>query len=89
LSTPFRDGKIYPEVGYTMSITLTPDQQQELDKKGKRPKRVVDPRTDTAYVLVPEDEYEAMRALLEDERRKQVIHATALRNAANRLDEIP
>ena len=72
-----------------MSITLTPDQQQALDKEGKRPQRVVDPRTDTAYVLVPEDEYEAMRALLEDERREQVIHATALRNAADRLDEMP
>jgi hypothetical protein len=71
-----------------MSITLTPDQQRELDKKGKRLKSVVDPRTDTACVLVPEDEYEAMRALLENERREQVIHATALRNAANRLNEL-
>jgi PHD/YefM family antitoxin component YafN of YafNO toxin-antitoxin module len=72
-----------------MSITLTPDQQYALDNEEKRPQRVVDPRTDTAYVLVPEDEYEAMRELLEDERREQVIHAAALRNAAGRLDEIP
>jgi len=72
-----------------MSITLTSDQQQALDKEEKHPQRVVDPRTDTAYVLVPEDEYEAMRALFEDERREQVIHSTALRNAAGRLDEIP
>ncbi len=72
-----------------MSITLTSDQQHALDKEGKHPQRVVDPRTDTAYVLVPEDEYEAMRALFEDERREQVIHSTGLRNAAGRLDEIP
>ena len=72
-----------------MSITLTPDQQRALDNEGGRPQRVIDPRTDTAYVLVPEDEYEAMRELLDDERREQVIHATALRNAAARLDEIP
>ena len=72
-----------------MSITLTPDQQQALDNEGKRPQRVVDPRNDTAYVLVPEGEYEAMRELLEDEQREQVIHAAALRNAAPRLDEIP
>lgn len=71
-----------------MSITLTPDQQQALDNEEKRPQRVVDPRTDTAYVLVPEQEYEAMRELIEDERREQVIHATSLRNAAGRLDEI-
>lgn len=72
-----------------MSIRLTPDQQQALDNEEERPQRVVDPRTDTAYVLVPEDEYQAMRELLEDERREQIIHATALRNAAARLDEIP
>jgi len=71
-----------------MSITLTPNQQQALDNEQRRPQRVVDPRTDTAYVLVPEDEYEAMRELLEEERREHAIHATALRNAAGRLDEM-
>jgi len=60
-----------------MSITLTPDQQQALDNEERRPQRVVDPRTDTAYVLVPEDEYEAMREILEDERREQLFHAAA------------
>lgn len=73
----------------TMSIELTPEQQEALDHQGRGPQRVVDPRTHAAYVLVPENEYEAMRELLEDECREQAIHAMALRNAGDRLDEIP
>lgn len=72
-----------------MSIELTPEQQQALDNQGMSPHRVIDPRTDTAYILVPDAEYKTMRELLEDERREQVIHAVALRNAASRLDEAP
>jgi hypothetical protein len=71
------------------NIELTPEQQRALDNHGRSPQRVVDPRTHTSYVLVPEVEYAAMRELLEDERREQVIHAVALRNAADRLDEAP
>jgi len=73
----------------TMNIELTREQQEALDQQGRGPQRVVDPRTHTAYVLVPENEYEAMREILEDERRERAIHALALRNAADRLDEIP
>jgi hypothetical protein len=73
----------------TMSIELTPEQQEALDQRGQGPQRIVDPRTHAAYVLVPEGEYAAMREFVEDERREQAIHAMALRNAANRLDEIP
>jgi hypothetical protein len=71
-----------------MHIELTPEQQEVLDHQGRSPQRVVDPRTHTAYVLVPENEYAMMREILEDERREQTIHAVALRNAADRLDEI-
>ncbi len=72
-----------------MGIELTPEQQKALDHEGRSPRRIVDPRTRTAYVLVPESEYDAMRELLADERREQAIHAVALRNAAARLDEAP
>jgi hypothetical protein len=72
-----------------MTIELTPEQQQALDEQGRGPQRVVNPRTHTAYVLVPEDEYAEMRVLLEEDRREQALHAVALRNAADRLDEIP
>ena len=71
-----------------MNIELTPEQQRALDNQVRGLQRVVDPRTDTAYVLVPEGEYEAMREFLEDEQREQTIHAVGLRNAAGRLDEI-
>jgi len=70
-------------------IELTPEQQRALDNHGKAPQRVIDPRTHVSYVLVPEAEYEAMRELLDDDRREHAIHAMALRNAAGRLDEIP
>ncbi len=71
-----------------MSIQLTP-QQQALDAQEDSPLRVIDPRTSTTYILVPEVDYEAVRELLEDERRQQAIHAVALRNAAGRMDEAP
>lgn len=67
-----------------MSIQLTPQQQQALDTQEGGPPRVIDPRTNTTYILVPEVDYEAVRELLEDERRQQAIHAVALRNAAGR-----
>jgi len=72
-----------------MSIQLTPQQQQALDTQKDSPPRVLDPRTNTTYVLVPEVDYEAFRELLEEERRQQAIHEVALRNAAGRMDEAP
>ena len=73
----------------TMNIELTPEQQEALDRQGRSPQRVVDPRTHAGYVLVPEEEYAMMRELIEDNQREQTIHDVALRNAADRLDEIP
>jgi hypothetical protein len=72
-----------------MSIELTPQQQQALDTKEESPPRVIDPRTNTTYILVPEVDYEFMRELLQEEHRRQAIHAVALRNAAGRIDDIP
>jgi len=72
-----------------MNIELTSQQREALDREGRGLRRVVDPRIRAAYVLVPESEYEAMPELFEDERREESIHAAALRNAANRLNESP
>lgn len=72
-----------------MDIQLTPQQQQALDTQEDRPPRVIDPRTNTAYILVPEVDYEAVQELLEEERRQQAIHAIALRNAVGRMNETP
>ena len=71
-----------------MPIELTEQQQQALDTLGETP-RVIDPRTSTAYVLVPAADYEAVRELPEDERRQRAIRAVALRNAAGRMNEEP
>ena len=72
-----------------MDIQLTPQQQQALDTQAERPPRVIDPRTNTVYILVPETDYGTMRELLDDERRQQAIHAIALRNAMGRVNEEP
>ena len=72
-----------------MSIPLTPDQLQALTIQADEWPRLVDPRNNTTYVLVTEDEYEAVRELLEDDRRQRAIRAIALRNAAGRMGESP
>lgn len=72
-----------------MSILLTEQQQQALDANEDQPARVLDPRTDAAYVLVPLTEYEAVRDVLEDERSQRGLRAVAMRNAARRMDEAP
>jgi hypothetical protein len=72
-----------------MPIELTEQQQQALETLGEAPPRVVNPRTSTAYVLVPEDDYKAVREALEDERRQRAIRAVGRRNAIGRMDEMP
>jgi hypothetical protein len=72
-----------------MDIQLTPQQQQALDTQAEGPTRIIDPRTNAAYILVPETDYETMRELLEDKHRQQAIHTVALRNAVGRMNEAP
>jgi hypothetical protein len=73
----------------TVAIPLTKEQQQALDSAGSIPPQVVDPRTSAAYVLVPAEEYEAVREALIDERRQKAFRAVALRNAAGRIRDLP
>lgn len=70
-----------------MSIELTVQQQQVLDAESERPPRVIDPRSNAAYYLVAVSEYEGVRQLLEEERRRRAIRAVGLRNAADRIGE--
>ena len=72
-----------------MSIQLTPQQQEALDTQPESPPRVIDPRTNTSYILLREVDYESIRELLEDERRQQSIRELALRNAAGRINDVP
>ncbi len=70
-----------------VSIELTQEQQRALDTLQEEPPRVVDPRTKAAYVLVPEEDYESIRAILQDEKSQKAIRAVALRNAVGRMNE--
>lgn len=68
-----------------MSIRLTELQQHALDAESDRP-RVIDPRTNAEYVLVPADEFESNREFLDDERQQAAIRLTARRNAMGRME---
>ena len=46
-------------------IRLTPELQQALDEHTDSPPRVVDPRTNQAYVLLAASQYDRLKALLE------------------------
>ena len=72
-----------------MPIQLTPQQQEAIDREGALPHRVIDPRTNGAYVLVPESDYDSVRDLLDEERRQRAIHDIALHNAMGRIRENP
>lgn len=72
-----------------MTIKLTENQQRDLDTAESTPIRVVDPRTNAAYVLIRASDYETIREIIEDERRQKAIRKVALRNAAGRMKEAP
>jgi hypothetical protein len=72
-----------------MNIELTESQQRELDKQHDDPMRMIDPRSKTAYVLLPATEYENIREIIEEERRQHAIREVGLRNAIGRMNEEP
>ena len=43
-----------------MSLTLTEEQQRQMESTGTKPAEVVNPRTRRCYVLVPREECEAL-----------------------------
>ena len=71
-----------------MTIRLTEQQQRALDSTEAQPLQVVDPRTNMKYVLIPLTEYEAVREIVEDERRQSAIRTVALRNAGLRVNKL-
>jgi hypothetical protein len=46
-------------------IQLTKDQHDELVSNGKEPAKVLDPITNTEYVLVPADEYAHLSGMID------------------------
>ena len=72
-----------------MAIELTEQQQHSLDTSGEAPLRAIDPRTRSAFVLIPEVDYETIHEALEDDRRQRAIRAVGPRNAIGRMADEP
>jgi hypothetical protein len=66
-----------------MAIELTEQQQHELDTIEEYPPRVVDPRTNAVYILIPEAEYVANT----EDRQEKTIRAIGCRNAIGKMIE--
>jgi hypothetical protein len=45
--------------------TITPELRQVLEEAGENPPRLIDPQTNTAYVLLRADVYERIQSLLD------------------------
>ena len=52
-------------------IELTLEQRQAVAQQGETPPRAVDPDTHTTYVLIREEVYARVRALLDEEEGNQ------------------
>jgi hypothetical protein len=48
-----------------MQIELTEQQRQILESNGGEPMRVVNPRTKQAFILVPAEDYERLKSILD------------------------
>lgn len=72
-----------------MIIPLTEKEQEAIDAGGQDPPRLIDPRSQAQYVLIPIKDYETIREILEDENRQRIIHRIGLKNAAGRMNGEP
>ena len=54
-------------------IELTIEQRQAVAQQGETPLRAVDPDTHTTYVLIPEEIYIRVKALLNEEEGNQFL----------------
>ena len=66
-----------------MPVELTTNQQTEIDRSHEKPAQVVDPRSKRRYVLVPLEEYEALR----DEQEQAALRKASTRTLGRRLAE--
>jgi hypothetical protein len=70
-----------------MSIVLSQELQHAIDESPAHLLQLTDPRTSIAYILMPADQYESVRDVLEDERQQRSIRRTAAHNAPARAEE--
>lgn len=72
-----------------MTVELSRQQQDALDQAPKDPIRVIDPRNSAAYVLLPAQDYESIREVIEDNKLQRAVRNAAIRNAVGRGDDQP
>lgn len=72
-----------------MPIELSEQQHRVLASEPDSPTRVIDPQTNSTYVLVPLADYETVREILEDEQQQRALHEMGLRNALGRMYDEP
>ncbi len=54
-------------------IELTLEQRQAVAEQGEMPPRAVDPDSPATYVLIPEEIYTRVKALLDDDEAYQLL----------------
>lgn len=70
-----------------MSIQLTEDQIEAINRGTQSPVSLVDPHTNSLWYLIPASEYQTVQDILEDDRQQTAFRAIGLRNAGRRLSE--
>ncbi len=71
-------------MGTAPLIELTSAQHDALSATHVQPVRVVDPRNNAAYVLLPAAQYDTVREILDDEREQLAVRKVGLKNALGR-----
>ncbi|MDB5386073.1 MAG: hypothetical protein JWM11_1719 [Planctomycetaceae bacterium] len=67
-----------------MTIQLTDEQHRALDADSERPHRIVDPKTQITYLLIPADEY--YRDTLDNQQIRNIIKNYGMRGAIDRMN---
>lgn len=70
-----------------MIIQLTDEQCQALDTDNERPHRIVDPKTQMTYLLIPAEEY--YREALEDQQIRTILDTFGIQGAIDRMADEP
>jgi len=68
-----------------MSIELTKEQLDQLERERAQPAAVRDPRSNRDYVLVPTDQYEQMLQVIEEDAEQRALRRAAARGLAGRV----
>jgi hypothetical protein len=67
-----------------MAATLSDELQQAVERQGGRPVEVIHPGTQKVYMLVPREQFERLRPLLEDDRLSPAEQRRLLTDAGRR-----